>query len=293
MKSTKVIIPVAASILGLMSLSFAETRTFYATEDAWVAPLSPDTNYGNDAKLAIQYLENPSYPYDEWEWESYIKFDLSSIAGITIESVTLELYCFQESGNTLPQLRQVTSSWNESTLTYNNKPTRHTRDLAHWDNVSVGWLETNDSVPFGDYDLGRVVQEWVDGTSVNYGIMLFTDDTLYDYAYFGSSEYYDDAQRPVLIVNYNSPPSKPINPNPLDGATGVGLEPTLTWEASTDPDGDELEYDVYFDTSSPPLWRRTVTTPSYYPKDDVGTLNPSTPYYWRIVAKDRRCPSDS
>jgi len=85
----------------------------------------------------------------------------------------------------------------------------------------------------------------------------------------------------------NSPPIVPSNPNPVNGATGISVSPTLSWSCS-DPEGDPLTYDVYFGTSSnPPLVASNRTTGSYSP----GTLSNGMTYFWKIIAKDNHSNS--
>ncbi|MEM2080561.1 MAG: C1 family peptidase, partial [Nitrososphaerota archaeon] len=82
----------------------------------------------------------------------------------------------------------------------------------------------------------------------------------------------------------NRPPNQPSNPDPADGAIDVSINPTLSW-ACSDPDGDSLVYDIYFGTDTiPPLVKSDHTSTSYNPE----TLNYSTTYYWKVVAKDGR-----
>lgn len=91
---------------------------------------------------------------------------------------------------------------------------------------------------------------------------------------------------PIDLANtfqYNHPPNPPYNPDPPDGATDVPINVTLRWEAS-DPDGDELRYDIYFGTTSPPPLIATDVGVNYY--EDLPPLDYGTTYYWRIVAKD-------
>lgn len=85
------------------------------------------------------------------------------------------------------------------------------------------------------------------------------------------------------VLNFgNNPPVKPYDPNPRNGATGVSITKDLEWKCY-DPDGDQLKYDVYFGTTSPPPLGRQNVTIAYY---DPGTLKYGTKYYWKVVAKD-------
>jgi formylglycine-generating enzyme required for sulfatase activity len=82
----------------------------------------------------------------------------------------------------------------------------------------------------------------------------------------------------------NSPPYAPSNPSPVDAATGQSIESTLSWTGS-DPDGDVVLYDVYFeagDNTPDILVSNDQSVTTYNP----GTLNNSTQYYWQIVAQD-------
>jgi len=80
----------------------------------------------------------------------------------------------------------------------------------------------------------------------------------------------------------NAPPHMPKRPEPPDGATDVDVNATLSWNC-TDPDDDELTYDVYFGTNSSPPKVSSNQSENWY---DPGTMNYSTQYYWRIVAWD-------
>jgi len=80
----------------------------------------------------------------------------------------------------------------------------------------------------------------------------------------------------------NQPPTSPSNPTPTDGATGVSLTPTLSWECS-DPDGDTLLYDVYFGPEDTPELISSGQQIDFY---ETGELLADTTYYWRVAAKD-------
>jgi len=78
-------------------------------------------------------------------------------------------------------------------------------------------------------------------------------------------------------------PGAPTNPYPGANAKDVAANTVLAWEC-TDPDGDELSYDVYLGTdSNPPNVARDISPPYYNPAQNLAS---NTKYYWRIVAKD-------
>ena len=68
-----------------------------------------------------------------------------------------------------------------------------------------------------------------------------------------------------------------------ENGTGTTLNVQLSWQPTTDSDGDKITYDVYFGTETSPV---TVVSSDqeitkYTPNVEVGTT-----YYWKIVSKD-------
>jgi hypothetical protein len=88
----------------------------------------------------------------------------------------------------------------------------------------------------------------------------------------------------------NQPPNPPSNPNPPDGALDVSISAILSWYCS-DPDGDELTYDVYFGTNSNPPLVSAGQSQNYY--DPPGSMNENTQYFWKIVAEDEQGESSA
>jgi hypothetical protein len=80
----------------------------------------------------------------------------------------------------------------------------------------------------------------------------------------------------------NDPPNTPSNPNPTDGETGVDVNVDLSWDCS-DPNGDDLEYDIYHGTTSPPNLKVQGYEDTTW---DPGPLFLETKYFWKIVARD-------
>jgi hypothetical protein len=82
----------------------------------------------------------------------------------------------------------------------------------------------------------------------------------------------------------DNPPYIPSAPSPVDGATDISVNTGLSWTGG-DPDaGDTVTYDVYFDTTNPPVIKESSnqSTTSY----TTSTLAYNTTYYWKIVARD-------
>ncbi len=80
----------------------------------------------------------------------------------------------------------------------------------------------------------------------------------------------------------NQPPYEPSNPVPNNGATDVSIYTDLSWSGG-DPENDNVTYDVYFGTTSPPQKVNSNQSSNSY---DPGTLEFDTTYYWQIVAWD-------
>ncbi len=80
----------------------------------------------------------------------------------------------------------------------------------------------------------------------------------------------------------NLPPDEPSDPSPPDGSADIGIDAWLSWHGS-DPDNDQLTYDVYFGLADPPPFVRSQQSTVYNPP---GHLYPARIYHWRIVARD-------
>ncbi len=84
-------------------------------------------------------------------------------------------------------------------------------------------------------------------------------------------------------IDANQPPAIPSNPSPADGAIDQVLDVQLSWESS-DSDDSNLTYDLYFGTvMDPPLIDHDLTSRNFV----LDSLEESTYYYWKIVARDQ------
>lgn len=101
-----------------------------ASQDTWNDDRATNTTHGSEPRMAIAdgsqaclVVANASCT-NVRNARSYVKFDLSSLpSGATIESATIRMVGGPTSISSTPVLaRRVTSSWSESTLTYNSRP---------------------------------------------------------------------------------------------------------------------------------------------------------------------------
>ncbi len=83
-------------------------------------------------------------------------------------------------------------------------------------------------------------------------------------------------------VYYGMPPYTPQVISPISYSSVSGQSVTLSWQTS-DPDSDELRYDIYFGTDRQSLQLAGTTTETTHTETD---LSSSATYYWRIIAHD-------
>ncbi len=87
----------------------------------------------------------------------------------------------------------------------------------------------------------------------------------------------------VSGTTMNAPPEQPSNPTPADRSSNQVLLTTLRWVGDDADFGDALTYDVYFGKSmrAPLISERQQDRQLF-----LGTLDPNSVYYWRVVAFD-------
>ena len=88
----------------------------------------------------------------------------------------------------------------------------------------------------------------------------------------------------IRVTDVNEAPSVPTLTSPTNAATDIALNTKLVWQASADPDGDALTYDVYWGTTNPPTTKVVAAKKvlEYTPSGQ----SISTKYYWKVVAND-------
>src|SRR5207247_1858374 len=110
------------------------TRTFTPIGDTYVDSSVPSSNYGTKTNLSVD-----SSPVQE----SYLKFQLTGLTGNTITSAKLRLYVSDNGsvkGGSVAKMSNT--SWTETGVNYNNRPTIDGATLATLGAVNIGsWYE--------------------------------------------------------------------------------------------------------------------------------------------------------
>ena len=90
-----------------------ETKTITTVADSTLDQYNPDSNYGGDPSLEIGY-------FIEW-LEACIKFDLSNKPNnVIFAELNLDFYSIE--ATTTIEIYDMSSSWNELSITWNNAP---------------------------------------------------------------------------------------------------------------------------------------------------------------------------
>lgn len=191
-------------LVGLGGTVRAGERMLPASADAIAIGADPAGNYGTLSFARIRHQASA-------DWGNYhplVKFDLSALPGnAKIISVRMRFYVglSDDGGAGWPSADDFpvvaifnnTSAWDESTVTYNTRPSHdssavETRD--HFGSIGVdevyftapntissgGWLE------YTGTGTKNLVQGWADGTITNYGVTIKGTG-----AYTDSSRYFD------------------------------------------------------------------------------------------------------
>ena len=143
----------------------ATTVTFCAVADAELDQGSPNSNSGDGAELRVGYGQGQNEPFAN---RILARFDLSFIpAGTQVESARLEMRMLTADGASPVEIAAfvVRQPWDESTVTWNTQPAVDAAEVAR--------RAVDLSVPnVHEWNLRDLVQEWVNGSTDNNGILL-------------------------------------------------------------------------------------------------------------------------
>jgi hypothetical protein len=183
------IVTISAFVFLLAANAFALTYNEEASADTWIReiPGTPPPPYGSSTELRTNLIS----AYDQ---EVVIMWDLSTIpVGSTINTATAYAYRYDGYGGISCDLFRVTESWDEYTLDW---------PLAH-DTGTVYASITISGNAWYDFDITALVQEWVDETYDNYGIVFYGTGGSGYYQRFYSRE--AASNHPYLEIDYDEP----------------------------------------------------------------------------------------
>lgn len=178
-------------------------------QDATVYADRPSTNYGTQTTLYVG--KHPTYGYAR----SYIKFDLSSLGGVSHKNVLSAHLHWKRStytANAAIEAYLVTDDWSESTITWNNRPDYYNGERMGATNISTS---TNKGVSQEMY-ITKAVMAWLQGMA-NYGLMLKEKEDNYQNAVYSRNTTVT-ANQPYLTITYTDE-TAPKAQGVLDGAT--------------------------------------------------------------------------
>jgi hypothetical protein len=157
----------------------------------------------------------------------YLRWDLGSIAGMTIDSATFKFDPYHQYYNAptaeTTYARRVTASWTESTVTYNSRPGATTAGT-----VTVGCVEAT----WCEFDVTTFVRYWVYGTYTNYGFQLDTigKGSTYWKRIIASEQ--GSGSVPKLTVTYHNPDTTPPSVTGFTGPASPTKLSTLSYSLS-------------------------------------------------------------
>jgi hypothetical protein len=194
------------------------TAYFYSDESSYVYQGLPSINYNTGMDKYNLMIGQDEFTNN---YQFYVKFntiDLPSDA--VIKSAKIRIWCsfFDTEENALTEMRKVTTSWNEDTLNWNNKPS--VSSTIDQKNVGID----------GPYDFNALtlVEDWIDTPSQNYGVLFVNEqyDQLFMYVFYSDN---DATHSPRLQITYE---------------TSTGEEPDPPEELPEDTTPCEIEYTV-------------------------------------------------
>ncbi|MEN3541130.1 DNRLRE domain-containing protein [Microbispora sp. ZYX-F-249] len=224
------------------------TLTLSPQADTYVSSSGGGSHY-SDASLAVSsgVLFVPTA-------RSYLKFDTAALAGAQITSATLRLY--KLSGDVPgfstangPIVERITGTWDQTTLTWANKPAVTTAGQAPIPASSIHGGVAEDLT----WTVTPIVQAWASGTP-NYGVHLRAANEGVDFMAmnFHSAEMTGTgAKPPLLTVTYttaSAPAVGNLSITPVTGNAVSSLTPTLHATVSDTAGGSlRADYEIEHD----------------------------------------------
>ena len=162
---------VAASLLLFCANGWADTISLPLTDDGYIHGLRPTGAYSTRADIFVT-----SYGPKQ----GLVRFDSASLAGLEINTATLNLYLSSVAAAGTISIYPITSSWSESNVTWDNQPPSEATATAV---VSIATADVGSVISI---DVTDVVKRWADGSLADGGFLIVTTNNIK--AYFDAHE---------------------------------------------------------------------------------------------------------
>jgi len=138
---------------------------------------------------------------------------------------------------------------------------------------------------------GTISAPW-NQMQIEYDIKKMDYGTTYYWFIRATDRSGDSVAGPIWQFTTEYNPYMPKNPSPTGGATDVDpANVILSWDGGDPEDGDNVNYLIFFGTTNPPeYYTETGYIPGNQPNPityDLGLLEHSKTYYWKIEARDQ------
>lgn len=196
--------------------------TLSADVNVWSS--NPDTNYSGSSQVWVGGTAGGYY-------EGLFQFSgMSALVGQKIVQATLEVFPGSISAAiddwARIEVEAITSSWSETSVTWNTKPT--------YTDLGGRTTEFSNAGGWHLYDATKATQHFADGGSF-FGYCLKTTSFAGGGAAYGyNSRENGSVDKPVLKVRYNAAPGAPVVTAPAAAAV-LDTTHNITWTAATDP----------------------------------------------------------
>lgn len=142
-----------------------------------------------------------------------LKFTLPSLPVTAVDHAVLKTFLFAKIGAPASPVvvNRITSDFAIATVTYNTSPTYVA--TASTENITSG-----DVLQYVEFDVTQLVNQWLDGTYINYGIALTNSDGITQVQLGGKT--IGPAYEPQLVLSYTEGPVGPTGPTGPAGPQG-------------------------------------------------------------------------
>jgi hypothetical protein len=263
------------------------------SQDTFINSGQPTTNYSSDPSIRTY-----TWPTDAVANRTIVKWDLSAIPPTAIiKSATLSLFMYgyeltggdayyEISAHKILNHDPIVASctWNtyDGVDSWTGGFDGGAQDLA----ISESTAVVDKTFGYKSWNVTQMIQQWVNGPSTNFGLMLNADSTAASNSnrYFNSTEHSSPDQRPKLTITYIPPPADTTAPviSNIQASSITDTTAVITWTTDELSDS-EVQYGAT--AGSYPLSRNSTNLVTSHSVTLTG-LNDDTTYYFRVGSSD-------